>query len=353
MESLLWVLVYLALTRKGPGVDAVREELERYDGPASGVSRLVQKLFHADDPVVFKGKLPEVPERMERDIFPLFHTYFDPLKPVISTIWHKLILGYWYRAYEYHGIVKYTVAALNRTLEDFEKNPPHRGDEGSRYEELMRKEVERRKGYTERRLAPFRPTSTEESNRPADNDRGEEPSKPLAGQDRRTVALGKRRADWGEEPSHQPSKPLAGQGRRMVAPGKRRADTDQGEGPSRLAPVEWPVNANRGEGPSRLAPVEWPVDADRGEGPSRLVLAEWPVDADREEGPSHQPSKPPASRGRRKVAPAKQPADTEREDGSLHQPSKRIAGRQGKRPADADQGEKLSRKPAKRGRKKK
>ena len=224
VESLLWILVYLALTRVGPGVNAVREEV---DEPTSSLSQVVKELFYADDPVEFKGKLLEFPDQMESAIFPLFHPYFDPLKPVISTIWRKLILGYWCRAYEYHGILKYTIAALNRTLGDFEKNPPHRGDERSQYEELTRKEVDRRKGYIERRLAQFRPSPTESSTSLLEGDSAQQGG-PLAG----VVAPEKRPADtdrW-EGPSSQPSKRLAGQ---AVAPTERPADTDWEAGPSR------------------------------------------------------------------------------------------------------------------------
>ena len=150
VESLLWVLVYIALTRNGPGVDAVREERRT---PGSVLCQTVDRLFHADDSVLvkFKGELLRSPERLRTDIFPLFHPYFEPLKQVISDIWNKLILGYRYRAYEYHGIVGYTIAALDKALKNFEENPPHAGNEV--HEELTRKEVERRKGYITRRLA--------------------------------------------------------------------------------------------------------------------------------------------------------------------------------------------------------
>jgi len=156
VESLLWVLVYIALTREGPGIDTIREERCT---PGSVLCRLVDKLFHADGSVLvkFKGELLQDPARLEMEIFPLFHPFFDHLKQVILDIWNRLILGYRYRAYEYHGIIGYTIAALDKTLKDLEENPPHSGNE--EYEELRRKEVERRKGYIARRLAPFRSAS--------------------------------------------------------------------------------------------------------------------------------------------------------------------------------------------------
>ena len=153
IESLFWVIVYLALIRKGPGEDAVRDELIQVGTP---VTNLVIGLFHANGLFERKADVIFMSMQLEREILPHFHPFFEPLKPMVLAIRRKLALGYRFRAYEYHNIVEYILAILNKTLDDFTKHPPNAGEANK---EQAAKELNRRQHYIQNRFAPFKRTT--------------------------------------------------------------------------------------------------------------------------------------------------------------------------------------------------
>ncbi|KAG6815017.1 hypothetical protein H0H93_011283, partial [Arthromyces matolae] len=121
LESFLWVLVRICLTRKGAGVDMYRDELkedakeydpelaavlEQYFGTRSPPSLQIKKMFLMHQPTKFDVVINH------------FHPYFNPLKGLVRQWWHILILGYKYRAYEFFNIHQCIVRLLDDALKD-------------------------------------------------------------------------------------------------------------------------------------------------------------------------------------------------------------------------------------------
>ncbi|KAG6815014.1 hypothetical protein H0H93_011288, partial [Arthromyces matolae] len=121
LESFLWVLVRICLTRKGAGVDMYRDELkedsEEYDPKLAAV---LEQYFGTRNPPSLQNKkmfLMLQPEEFD-DIIKHFHSYFDPLKGLVRQWWDILILGYTYRAYEFFNMHQCIVRLLSDALED-------------------------------------------------------------------------------------------------------------------------------------------------------------------------------------------------------------------------------------------
>lgn len=138
MESFLWVLVEICLTRKGPGLGMRRDELKPGESMQSSLADCVHKLFDADVGILsdVKSELLENPDGMDDNIVPLFHPYFEQLKPMVLQWWHTLWLAYRYRAIEYLHIHNHVIDILEETISKLSH------DDDS---ENSRKEVDRRK----------------------------------------------------------------------------------------------------------------------------------------------------------------------------------------------------------------
>ena len=99
MESFFWVLLYLCLTRKGPG-GARREEFSLgfvASDNAAHLRGIVYCLFDSDDESILTGNklfLMENPKDLEGVLFPRFHPYFHPLKGLLSKWWRLLLVTY-------------------------------------------------------------------------------------------------------------------------------------------------------------------------------------------------------------------------------------------------------------------
>ncbi|KAG6823245.1 hypothetical protein H0H92_010877, partial [Tricholoma furcatifolium] len=95
MESLFWVLVYLCMTRKGPGMGMRRDELN-VTNPDVDLSRALFQYFDRNDHALMskKGGLLRRPQLIEEEIIKYFHPYFHSMKEIIRTWWKILILGY-------------------------------------------------------------------------------------------------------------------------------------------------------------------------------------------------------------------------------------------------------------------
>ncbi|KAG6806747.1 hypothetical protein H0H92_010150, partial [Tricholoma furcatifolium] len=115
MESLFWVLVYLCMTRRGPGMDMRRDELR---DPNVDLSRAVDQYFDGDSQTLRrrKGGLLKHPELIEEEIIKHFHPYFDGLKPLVRKWWKILNLGYRYRAKEFYNIHAYLIRTINEAV---------------------------------------------------------------------------------------------------------------------------------------------------------------------------------------------------------------------------------------------
>ncbi|KAG6908722.1 hypothetical protein DXG01_003567 [Tephrocybe rancida] len=107
IESFLWALVHICMTRKGPGINMKRPELdessENYDPT---LRHAIVSYFDGDENMLrnLKVSLLRHPEKFEDEILVHFDSYFMPLKPLVRQWWSILILGYKYRGNEYYNI---------------------------------------------------------------------------------------------------------------------------------------------------------------------------------------------------------------------------------------------------------
>jgi len=138
MESFFWVLLYICLTRCGPGGHR-RQELSRgwpLDDPqCRQLAMAVWNYFDADKSVLTKEKrqLFLEPQRFEESILPLIHPYFKPLKSLILTWWNILVRGfndtYTCRDKPLYGyLYRYPVIAFQNALQDAMSGLPHTMD---------------------------------------------------------------------------------------------------------------------------------------------------------------------------------------------------------------------------------
>ncbi|KAG6836694.1 hypothetical protein H0H93_004805 [Arthromyces matolae] len=125
MESFLWVLVCLCLTRSGPGIHMKREFVldprsEKYD---QGLIDVVVKCFEGTEYEIqdYKRSLLLKPaEVFEKKVVARFHPYFEPLKPYVVKWWSILQLGYKYRGYEFYNIYSYIKTLLKEAIAKLE-----------------------------------------------------------------------------------------------------------------------------------------------------------------------------------------------------------------------------------------
>ncbi|KAG6889541.1 hypothetical protein C0992_004801 [Termitomyces sp. T32_za158] len=153
VESLLWVLVRLCLTQRGPGIDMRRKELDEhspdynhqlkkvvvglFEGSASQVKETKVKLVRNPDLTVFQN-----------EVVAYFHPYFEPLKPYVCQWWAILLLGYRYRGEEFYNIHDHIIRLLDKAITEI-------GKDVSEDDKDRQAEIERRKKHKENRLATF------------------------------------------------------------------------------------------------------------------------------------------------------------------------------------------------------
>ncbi|KAF5376667.1 hypothetical protein D9615_007823 [Tricholomella constricta] len=117
LESFLWVLVYICLTRKGPGIGMFRDEL----APNAGLSPLrdvIRDYFDGKEDILkdMKHQLLEVSDTFESDIIASFHPYFDSVKPLVRKWWARLCLAYRHHGNEYYHIHSHILRILDKAL---------------------------------------------------------------------------------------------------------------------------------------------------------------------------------------------------------------------------------------------
>ncbi|KAH0580066.1 hypothetical protein H2248_002880 [Termitomyces sp. 'cryptogamus'] len=153
VESLLWVLVRLCITRKGPGINMRREDELDKKSPSynKDLREAVVALFEGADEVLKKKKssLHGDWESFEGEVIAHFHPYFEPLKPYVRRWWTTLILGYKYRAEEFYDIHDHIIRILDEAIQEIGKTV-------SEDDEATKAEINRRKIHKERLLATFR-----------------------------------------------------------------------------------------------------------------------------------------------------------------------------------------------------
>ncbi|KAF8882633.1 hypothetical protein CPB85DRAFT_1397149 [Mucidula mucida] len=116
IESFLWILVHICLTRSGPS-GARRAELTEH---GNVLRKVVYRVFNSDNATLAlnKHRLFAIPSDFEKDIIGNFHPYFHPLKPLVREWLGLLRLAYTHRElYEYHTLHRRVIAMLEKAVE--------------------------------------------------------------------------------------------------------------------------------------------------------------------------------------------------------------------------------------------
>lgn len=127
MDSFMWVLIYLCLTRKGPGGER-RDELcfdATLDDTTKRVKHIVSCFFERLDREFLdrcKTHLFVTPGDMEEWITSEFHPYFEALKPLVSEWWQ--ILQRSYRCCESTTIHDLFLAAIEKAIQGLPSTDP-------------------------------------------------------------------------------------------------------------------------------------------------------------------------------------------------------------------------------------
>ncbi|KAG6908719.1 hypothetical protein DXG01_003564 [Tephrocybe rancida] len=119
IESLLWVLVQMCMTHKGPGIDMKRLELDKHSESYSpDLRQAIVSYFDGEESILRASKrsLLSCPSRFESEIIAHFHPYFDPLKELVRQWWSLLILGYKHRGIEFYNIHSHIIRIIDKAL---------------------------------------------------------------------------------------------------------------------------------------------------------------------------------------------------------------------------------------------
>ncbi|KAG6872143.1 hypothetical protein C0995_012554 [Termitomyces sp. Mi166 len=155
LESFLWVLVRICMSRKGPGISMGREKELDFNKPGfydPALSHALVSYFDGTEDVLKESKttLMQSPELFENNIVNNFHPYFEPFKPLVRQWWNIIILGYMYRAHEFYNIHRHILRIINDAL-------PTLPDESRA--EATQKELTRREKRRARLLGTFKSTA--------------------------------------------------------------------------------------------------------------------------------------------------------------------------------------------------
>jgi len=114
MESLLWVLVYICLTRDGKNGVMCRQELKPAPGMENDLTKLVRILFEQRDA---KQRLHclKTPAFFE-NILKYVHPYFNCLKPLLLKLRWALYFAHRYEGVEHYNIHKVTLSIFDETV---------------------------------------------------------------------------------------------------------------------------------------------------------------------------------------------------------------------------------------------
>lgn len=163
IESFMWILIELALTRKGPGLNMRRQELQPVaEGkPTKGaeLKAVIVNLFeqeHAKELGNAKAEYIANPG-LFAGVIAHFHPYFKPLGPPLQRLLQTMTVAYTYRAYEYHHIHEYAITIFKdalKTLHNAEAGA-YTAKEKVEYEAATRREDVRRQTYMRSRLNAF------------------------------------------------------------------------------------------------------------------------------------------------------------------------------------------------------
>ena len=114
MESLLWVFIYICLTRDGKNGVTCRQELQPVPGVDNHLTKLVRTLFEQGNA---KERLQclKTPANFE-DILKHVHPYFNCLKPLLLKLRWALYFAHRYEGVEHYSIHKVILSILDETI---------------------------------------------------------------------------------------------------------------------------------------------------------------------------------------------------------------------------------------------
>src|SRR6266498_586206 len=121
LESFLWVLIHICITRQAPG-GVRREELEQKNQAReeyNSLRRVVHCFFDSDMDMMATNKreIFKHPSEFEQYVLDKFHGYFQPLRDLVKEWFHLLILAHKFHAFEYYNIHDMVLEILDRALE--------------------------------------------------------------------------------------------------------------------------------------------------------------------------------------------------------------------------------------------
>lgn len=144
IESFFWVLLYICITREGPG-NRIRPELSRVGRSTSRVNRSADQassqksllticycFFDGDRDTLFANKSKLFQSigmgDFENHVLKYFTTYFESFKDALRRYFQLLRLAYEFRAYEYNDIHNRAIAILEELLVKLQ-SPRYREDD--------------------------------------------------------------------------------------------------------------------------------------------------------------------------------------------------------------------------------
>ena len=128
IESLFWVLTFICLVRKGPGINMLRPELLEDNPEDKRLQNLLHRYFDSDNRQAISGSKRQIfnqEERMNSDILAYFHPYFEPLKNMMDQWLRIMILAYKHRKLEYYTIHDQIIHIIDKVIEDLSKSQPN------------------------------------------------------------------------------------------------------------------------------------------------------------------------------------------------------------------------------------
>ena len=159
MESILWVLLYICLTREANEGGIRRHELQPNspdkDRP---LLQLICDLFEKDN-AKLRTTCLRVPKHFE-GILENVHSYFHCLKPLLLKLRWVLYLAHRHEGIEHYNIHSIVLAIFEASIAKLKQ---HRNDR-----EIVEAKEKRRKQWMKWRAVPQVPDADEESERPSD-----------------------------------------------------------------------------------------------------------------------------------------------------------------------------------------
>ena len=156
VESLFWVLIFICLVRKGPGINMLRTELLEDDPKDEELQNILHSYFDSDNrPVISQNKkeLFIQDDNMDKDILANFHPYFEPLKNMMDQWLRIMILAYEHRKFEYYTIHDQIIHIVDQAIENLSNSQlnedPKTKVEAKRRQDLRKERMKWFKGRSD------------------------------------------------------------------------------------------------------------------------------------------------------------------------------------------------------------